>query len=535
MNRFSEHYHQWVARLRLLCAVAIVAAAPGTTSAALLGNTLNLPLIAYDNQGTTHYNAAADVFSVDATPLAIRFAGGPPAIISGTEGFVINVTVDDTGALTGGVPGDDLVVSGDVTVPGLGFVSGVLLTGEVTGFGFQDSGGSTDSFDFTFTVTGGQLASLYSGAVGVALSSEQSDFSGYFTVDFSGEAKGTLGGLPQALACVVIIDEEGVDNDMRSVELAADGHGVTPDFLVNDDRPTEVGNPWFRWNTLFPGDIVKMPTGQIDDEGWFALPPNVLNGQEIGIQYADDRSFVGTYEEWIDRFVAGSLPQDLLDKVRYVMPFRNQDLVQLVGKTCVAVVYDSDISMNYEPIYANLQGERYGLFAFTVLAVETAGNNDLDEHPYTLPESKSSSTLYDLWLRVEPEIPPGLPFRIKIHDQEPDSIQIDEAVYEGGVLTVRAQSAFAEEYGGNDMTAPTPADPEFGNDPNNKMVYMTLSVDGPDEGSDPNVAPFLLEQKMIWLGGPFFEFLLPTGENLDGRRVNISTDEGGAYTGQINR
>ena len=116
---------------------------------------------------------------------------------------------------------------------------------------------------------------------------------------------------------------------------------MTADFLVNDDMPTEVGNPPLRWNTMFPGDVVLLPSGQVDDEGWFALP--------------DSTPFFS-----LEDFVEGTVPQSLLDKIEDVVPLRNQDLVELIGKTCVAVVYDNDISMNYgePPINANLQGAR---------------------------------------------------------------------------------------------------------------------------------------------------------------------------------
>ena len=205
MTGISKRIHRWVARSALVVSVAIAAALPTATLAALLGNTLSLPFVSYDAQGTTVYDAANDLFAVNATPLALLVSGNPPAIIAGSENFSINITVDDTGALTGGVPGDDLVVTGDVTVPGLGFVSGVLLTGEVTGFGFEDSGNTTDRFDFSFTVTGGQLASLYPQSIGVSLNSEQSNFTGDFSADFGGEAKGTLGGLPEA--CELTVDK----------------------------------------------------------------------------------------------------------------------------------------------------------------------------------------------------------------------------------------------------------------------------------------------------------------------------------------
>jgi hypothetical protein len=291
--------------------------------------------------------------------------------------------------------------------------------------------------------------------------------------------------------CLVIIDEDGIDNDMRTIEQAAFSHGVTPDYLINDDRPTKVGNPWFRWNEQFAGDIVKLPTGQVDDEGWFAMPPT--------IRYADDRGTSLTYDQWIAAFVAGTLSQELYDKVRDVQPLWNQELVKLVGRKCVAIVWDSDISMNTQPLYGNLQGERYGKFAFTVLAVEVPGS---------IPESGSSSSLYDLWVRVEPPIEPTFPYTVEIHDHEPDSIQTNVTNYSGGVLTVEGTSQFADS-------------------------RMTVSVDGADAGADRNVAPFVLEAVMTPIGGGRWRYTLNTPVNLDGRRVVIQTNHGGAYNDYI--
>ncbi len=188
-----------------------------------------------------------------------------------------------------------------------------------------------------------------------------------------------------SVPCLVILDEETIDNDISTIEEAARSHGVAPDYLINDDRPTEEGNPPLRWNTMFPGDVVLLPGGEADDAGWFELPET--------IRYADDRTTDLSDEEWIQAFVDGTLPQDLLDKVRDVMPLRNPELLALVGRTCTAIVYDSDISINYDPLYANLQGARYGTFTFRVITVEAPGS---------IPESQSSTSLYDLWLEVLP-------------------------------------------------------------------------------------------------------------------------------------
>ena len=82
-------------------------------------------------------------------------------------------------------------------------------------------------------------------------------------------------------------------------------------------------------------------------------------------------------------------PQSQLDEIYGVAPLGDAELAALVGQSCVAVVYDSDISINDGPI-ANLQGGRYGLLYFTVLdAIE----------PGSIPESGSDSSLLDLVIR----------------------------------------------------------------------------------------------------------------------------------------
>ncbi len=169
-------------------------------STTLLGITPEHPLMPFNNQGTTVYEAAADTLKVDATVLDFQTVPGAPASdpprVFQPSTLAIDVRVDDTGALLGGVAGDDLVVEGTVDMDGdyVPDVSGVLLTGEVLAFGAADSGTSTDGFDFRFEVTGGLLASYYAGRdIGVAMTSEASSYTGDFSVDFSGGAKGNLG------------------------------------------------------------------------------------------------------------------------------------------------------------------------------------------------------------------------------------------------------------------------------------------------------------------------------------------------------
>jgi hypothetical protein len=170
----------------------------GPAQAALIGLTLEEPLISYDNLGMTSYDATTDVFSVDASSLSILLGGPPPSPISNGT-FDISIEVDDTGSLVGGVPGDDLSITGDI---GAGLV--VLLTGEILEFGFEEAG-VTDSFDFLFAVTGGALSGLIStGWVGVELFSEDSTFTGSFAVPFEGGAKGIAGAvIPEPTGFIV--------------------------------------------------------------------------------------------------------------------------------------------------------------------------------------------------------------------------------------------------------------------------------------------------------------------------------------------
>jgi len=243
MHKILNKCFGWITRCTsprfLLLTIGAGLAAPAF--AALLGVTLSHPLISYNSQGTTTYDAALDQFLVDASPLAIRLAPtDPPLLITAVPGLgetlVINVTVDDTGALTGGTPGDDLLVVGEVDLGATGFFSGVLLTGEVTGFGYRDSGGTTDSYDFTFSVTGGQLAFLYPSAVGVQVTSEQSDFTGDFTNNFGGQAKGTLGALPRA----ALGDRVWEDLNVNGIQDCEDTNG---NGILGDVDPLDPANP----------------------------------------------------------------------------------------------------------------------------------------------------------------------------------------------------------------------------------------------------------------------------------------------------
>ncbi|MEX2119934.1 MAG: SdrD B-like domain-containing protein [Pirellulales bacterium] len=166
---------------------------------------LQFPVVTYDSTGTLAYDGSTDRLDLDATPLLFRqSAASPIRPVTGTVDFKIQIEVDGSGSLTGGVAGHDLVLTGEIDVDGDSIVdfSGTLLTGEVTQFGFSDIG-TTDSYDFRFTPTGGELVGLWAGKdIGVTTTSENSTFVGTFAETFNGGAKGNIGAIPALFSSV---------------------------------------------------------------------------------------------------------------------------------------------------------------------------------------------------------------------------------------------------------------------------------------------------------------------------------------------
>lgn len=188
----------------------------------LLGVAPDVPAIAYDQSGVINYNAGTGEVDLSATALAyIDTLFNVYNIDNGT--VTLHFNVNSSGALTGGVPGDDLVVTGDIDTD---FdtnydYTGVLLTAEIGGFGFQESG-TTDEYDMRFSITGGALAAEFAGNdLGMLVTSENSTFNNDFSVSFSGGAKGTMGLIPP--------DAEPLGSISGIKYRDVTGNGVTPD------------------------------------------------------------------------------------------------------------------------------------------------------------------------------------------------------------------------------------------------------------------------------------------------------------------
>lgn len=166
------------------------------SEAALLGIELHLPDITSDAGGTYSYDAATDLFTTSGSALAITFNGSTLIPITNTAGdagtfgsYTASFKVDSSGNFLSGVLGDDLKITGRFTHPDSTLYSGTLVAGEVTRFGWLDTGTGFDLFDYTFDFTSGALSAFYapvSHKGADKMSSELSTFTGGFTTDFSG-------------------------------------------------------------------------------------------------------------------------------------------------------------------------------------------------------------------------------------------------------------------------------------------------------------------------------------------------------------
>lgn len=166
--------------------------------------------------------------------------------------------------------------------------------------------------------------------------------------------------LDNAEAVLLIIDEESIDNGNPPNDFS--------EVAVNDQL-AELGLRlplrYFQENI---GKTIDLFTGQVGDEGWYALKtiPNTWKNAGPSSNGALNFLLAG-------RGLGAKVPDDdrevLLDKIPDVTPLRATGLRMLIGKTVIAVVYDSDVSINYSPLLGNLQGANLGIVAFDVLEV----------------------------------------------------------------------------------------------------------------------------------------------------------------------
>jgi|GEM_PF-763370 len=172
-----------------LCLVLVV----GTeANAALIGLTSQPPDITAFFI-SVNYDATTDALTANgfATNLDLDGVAPPDYSITAPRAFTISATVDSSGVASGGT----LVING--TVPAVGAVSGTLLTGTLTQFGYSTTPGG-EIFEFVFTVEDddGDLASSFKPLAGVILDAIDTGFGGSFTSDFSNSGFGNADTFP---------------------------------------------------------------------------------------------------------------------------------------------------------------------------------------------------------------------------------------------------------------------------------------------------------------------------------------------------
>lgn len=179
-------------------------------------------------------------------------------------------------------------------------------------------------------------------------------------------------GFSNSTAVFLIIDEGSIDN------------GNPPnDFSANDvnDQLARIGlREPLRFFENNVGREIDLFTGQVGDEGWFAIRTIPNSWISTGPTGNGLRNYLTPGPS-----LGATVPDDdrevLLDEIPNVTPLRAQGLAMLVGQTVYAVVYDSDISINYSPITGNLQGDNLGVVAFDVLRVAERTDGSTSDLP----------------------------------------------------------------------------------------------------------------------------------------------------------
>ena len=156
---------------------------------------------------------------------------------------------------------------------------------------------------------------------------------------------------------VLLIDEESIDNG-----------NLPNNFSETDvnDQIAKIGQrQTLRYFSNNVGKTITLYTGEVGDEGWHALKTILSSWKTAGPTTNGTRNFLLAGPG----LGGGNDPEKYLDKIPNVTPLRATGLKMLTGKTVLAVVYDSDVAINYGPLNGSLKGDNLGLVAFDVLEV----------------------------------------------------------------------------------------------------------------------------------------------------------------------
>lgn len=174
-----------------------------------VGDVLGSPQIfAPSGSQSLTYNATTHALDILDAPLTFIPSIGlpipilPSTTVTPTQTSEIHIEVATSGALIGGVSGDDFILTGKVTIDSSTY-DGVLLKGEISlpggafGFGTEDEA----QLDFVLVPTGGELLVLpeFAGAaIGIVVNLEDAnEYTGSFEDSFTALPKAIVGPIPR--------------------------------------------------------------------------------------------------------------------------------------------------------------------------------------------------------------------------------------------------------------------------------------------------------------------------------------------------
>jgi hypothetical protein len=192
-------------------------------------------------------------------------------------------------------------------------------------------------------------------------------------------------------AVFLLIDEESIDN------------GNEPNNFSETDVNDQLADIGLRQSLEYfadnVGKTINLYTGQVGDEGWFALKTIITPWKETGPTTNGLENYLTPGPS-----LGASVPDDgrevLLDEIPNVTPLRATGLKMLEGKTVLAVVYDSDISVNYDPLEGNLQGANLGRVAFDVISVKQRTDGSTSSLPVVTIRIRSVEEVAALSLKL---------------------------------------------------------------------------------------------------------------------------------------
>lgn len=166
---------------------------------------------------------------------------------------------------------------------------------------------------------------------------------------------------------LLVLDEDAIDNGCSINRFS--GRDVNDGIAAVGLRAVL---PWF---AAHPGKEMVLPSGEVGDEGWFALKSvrvawrSAGPDREDGLRnYLEAGPGLGTADAKGNR-------ETLLDKVPDVTPLRATGLARLEGRSVCAVVMDGDVRIGYSPLSGSLKGPNLGKVAFQVLSIAAASRH----------------------------------------------------------------------------------------------------------------------------------------------------------------